>query len=148
MAASQSSQSNRLSSKPNSTVCVKCNKTNHITSTCITEGTLPRRCYACSGFGHLSRNCPSRSRQQPAQPAKSKSKSTIAVSTANTCAPQLISKAVIDGVLIRDALVDIGFAFSMVSSWLYDRLPSRPSINSFKNSALDIVGVGGSSADV
>ena len=54
----------------------------------------------------------------------------------------------IDGVLIRDALVDTGSAISMVSSALYNRLPSRPSINSFKNSAPDIVGVGGASAEV
>ena len=129
MAVSQSSQSNRSSSKPNSTVCFKCGKTGKISSTCTTEGKPPRRCYAFSGFGHLSRNCPSRSRQQPVQPAKSKPKSTNAVSFASTCAPQLFSEAVIDGVLIRDALVDTGSAFSMVSSALYDRLPSRPSIN-------------------
>ena len=36
----------------------------------------------------------------------------------------------------------------MVSSALHDRLPSRPSINSFKKSAPDIVGVGGASAEV
>ena len=61
---------------------------------------------------------------------------------------QLFSNAVIDGVLIRDALVDTGSAFSMVSSTLYNRLPTRPAINSFKNSAPDIVGVGGASAEV
>ena len=70
------------------------------------------------------------------------------MSSAGTGAPQLFSEAVIDGVLIRDALVDTGYAFSMVSSALYDRLPSRPSINSFKNSALNIVGVAGESAEV
>ena len=113
-----------------------------------TEGKSPRRCYACSGFDHLSRNCPSRSRQQPAQPAEYKTKWSSAVSSAVTGAPQLFSEAVIDGVLIRDALVDTGSAFSMVSSALHDRLPSRPSINSFKNSALDIVVVGGASAEV
>ena len=68
------------------------------------------------------------------------------MSSAGTCAPQLFSEAVIDGVLIRDALVDTGSAFSMLSSALYDRLPSRPSINSFENLAPDIVGVGGASA--
>ena len=36
----------------------------------------------------------------------------------------------------------------MVSSALYDRLPSRPSINSLWNSAFDIVGVGGASVEV
>ena len=67
---------------------------------------------------------------------------------AGTGTPQLFSKPVIDGVLIRDAHVDTGSIFSMVSSALYDRLPSRPSINSFKNSAPDIVGVDGASAEV
>ena len=36
----------------------------------------------------------------------------------------------------------------MVSSALYNRLPSRAAINSFKNSAPDIVGFGGASAEV
>ena len=70
------------------------------------------------------------------------------MSSAGTGAAQLFSEAVIDGVLIRDALVDNGSAFSMVSSALYNRLPWRPSINSYKNSAPDIVGVGGASAEV
>ena len=70
------------------------------------------------------------------------------MSSAGTGAPQLFSKAVIDEVLIGDALVDICSAFSMVSSARYDRLPSRPSINLFRNSAPDIVGVGGASAEV
>ena len=150
MATSQSSQSNHSSSKPvsNSTVCFNCGKIHHISSTCTTEGKPPRRCYACSSVGHLSRNCPSRSRQQPAQPTESKPKSINAVSSAGTGAPQLFTKAVIDVVLIREALVDTGFAILMVSSALYDRLPSRPSINSFKNSAPDIVGIGGVSAEV
>ena len=52
MAASQSSQSNCLSSKAisNSTVCFKCSKTGYISSTCTTAGKPPRLCYACSGF--------------------------------------------------------------------------------------------------
>ena len=70
------------------------------------------------------------------------------MSSAGTGEPQLFSEAVIDGVLIRDALADTGSAFPILSSALYDRLPSRPSINSFKNSAPDIVGVGGASAEV
>ena len=68
--------------------------------------------------------------------------------SAGTRVSQLFSEAVIDKVLIRNALVDTGSAFSMVSSALHDRLPSRPSINSFKNSAPDIVGVGGASVKV
>ena len=70
------------------------------------------------------------------------------MSSAGTGTPQLFTEAVIDGVLIRDALVDTCSAFSMVSIALHDRLPSRPSINSFKNSAPDIVKVGGASAEV
>ena len=70
------------------------------------------------------------------------------MSSAGTGAPQLFSEAVIDGVLIRDALVDTRFAFSMVSSGLYDRLPTHPAINSFENSTPDIVGVGGAIAEV
>ena len=69
------------------------------------------------------------------------------MSSAGTGAPQLFSEAVIDRVLIRDALVDTGSAFLIMSSALYDRLTSRPSINSFKNSAPDIVGVGGASVE-
>ena len=148
MAATQSSQSNRSSSTPNSTICFKCGNTGHIASTCTTERKPPRRCYACSGFGHLSRNCLSRSRQQPVQRAESKQKSSNAVLSAGTVAPQLFSKAVIDKVQICDALVNTGSAFSMVSSGLYDLLPSRLSINSFKNSAPHIIGVGGASAEV
>ena len=148
MAASQSSQSNRPSSKPNSTVCFKCGNTGQIAWTCTTEGKPPRRCYACSGFKHLSRNCLSRSRQQPVQRAESKPKSSNAVLFAGTGAPQLFSEAVIDGVQIRDVLFDTGSAFSILSCALYDSLPWRPSINSFKNSAPDIIGVGGASAKV
>ena len=70
------------------------------------------------------------------------------MSFADAGAPQLFSKAVIDGVQICNALVDTCSALSMVSSALYDRLPSRPSINSLKNSDPDIVGVGGVSAEV
>ena len=70
------------------------------------------------------------------------------MSSAGSGSPQLFSEAVIDGVLIRDVLVDTGSAFSMVSSAQHDRLLSRPAINSFKNSAIDIVGVGGESAEV
>ena len=70
------------------------------------------------------------------------------MSSAGTGLSQLILEEVIDGVLIRDALVDTGSAFSMVSSVLHDRLPSRPAINSFKNLTPDIVGVGGASGEV
>ena len=70
------------------------------------------------------------------------------MSSAGTGTPQLFSEKVIDRVLIHDALVDTGSALSMVYSTLNDRLPSRPSINSFKNSAPNIVGVSGASAEV
>ena len=137
IAASRSSLPNRSSSKPssNSTICFKCGKPGHISSTCTTEGKQPRRCYACSGFGHLSRNCLSRNRQQTAQLAESKMKSSNAVSSAGSNAPQLFSEAVIDGVLIRDAIGDTGSAFSMVSSSLHDRLPSPPRLTSSRTRA-------------
>ena len=69
------------------------------------------------------------------------------MSSAGTRVSQF-SDAVIDGVLIRDALVDTGAAYLMVSSALYDRLPTRLAINSFENFAPDIVKVGGASAEV
>ena len=75
-------------------------------------------------------------------------KSTGAVSSAGTRVSQLFSDAVINGVLICDALLDTGSAYSMVSFALYDRLPTCPAINTLENSALDIVGVGGASAEV
>ena len=90
MAASQLSQMKCTSSKPNSTVCFMCGKTGHISPTCTTQGEPPRRWYACSDVGHFSRNCPSRSIQQPVQPAESKPKSSNAVSSAGTGAPQLL----------------------------------------------------------
>ena len=68
--------------------------------------------------------------------------------SAGTGAPQLFSGTVIDKVQIYDALVDTFSAFSIMISSLYVRLPSRPSINSFKNSAPDIIEVGGASAEV
>ena len=70
------------------------------------------------------------------------------MSSACTRVAQLFSDAVIDGVLIRDALVDTGSAYLIVSSALYDPLPTRFAINSFENSAPDIVGVGGASVEV
>ena len=60
----------------------------------------------------------------------------------------MFSEAVIDKVQIRNSHVDIGSAFSMMISTLYDRFPSRPSINSCKSSAPDIVGVVGASPDL
>ena len=54
----------------------------------------------------------------------------------------------IDKVLIRNALVDLRSAYSMVSFALYARLPTRPAINSFKKSAPDIVEVSGASVEV
>ena len=44
--------------------------------------------------------------------------------------------------------MDTGSAFSMLSSSLYDRLPDRPPVQSLRNSAPNIVGVGGASAEV
>ena len=108
----------------------------------------PRRCYACSGDGHLSRNCSSPSRKQLDQHQKSKQQSTNAVSAAITSEPQLFSETVIDEVLVRYFLVDTNSAFSIMSSAFHDRLPSRLALDAFKNSHPDIVGVGGVSFKV
>lgn len=70
------------------------------------------------------------------------------MSPASTCAPKLFSKEVIDGVLIRDVLVDTSTPFTMVGFARHDRLPSRPASNSFTNSASNIVAVCGASAEV
>ena len=69
------------------------------------------------------------------------------MSTAGTRVSQLFSDAVIDRVLFQDTLVDTGSELSMMSFALYDRLPIRLAIKSFRNSAPDIVGVGGASAE-
>ena len=100
---------------------------------------MPRRCYACGGIKHLSRNCP---HQQPAQPAESKPESTGAVSTAANRVSQLFSDTVIEEVLISDALVNTGSPTSIVCSALYDRLSTRFVINLFNKSAPDIVEIG------
>ena len=106
------------------------------------------RCRACGDIGHFIKFCPTRARQQSSNPAESKAKSTNAVASAGTGAPLLFTEAVIDGVRVRDALVDTGLAFSMLSSVLYEQLPSRPTINRFSSAASEIFGVGGASAEV
>ena len=108
----------------------------------------PRRCYEVGGIKHLSRNCQSRSCQQSEQPAESKPESTDAVSSAGTRVSQLFANAAINGMLIRDALVDTGSVYSILNSAFYDRLLSRLAINSFEDSPPEIVGVGGASAEV
>ena len=156
MAASQSpqstrsSQSNCLNSRPilNSTHCFWCGQFGHISSTCSYLRKPPPRSCSCGGIGHFIKFCLTRARQQSSQPAESKAKSTNAVASAGTGAPELFTETVIDGVRGCDALVDTGSAFSMLSSVLYEQLPSRPAINRFRSSAPDIVGVGGASAEV
>ena len=53
-----------------------------------------------------------------------------------------------DGVQVCDVLVDTGSTLSMLSAALYELLPSRPPIQKFDVSALDIVGLLCASADV
>ena len=107
--------------KSNSVVCYKCGKRGHILSVCNSE-TKPRRCFACSKFGHISRNCPSHQPQQPqqfrSQSQKPNQKSSNAGESAGVGAPQVFTKAIIDSVHVREALVDTGLAFSMLSNAL------------------------------
>ena len=91
---------------------------------------------------------PNRRAQKSVESTDIKLKSANAVKSAGSGATQLFAYAVIDGVQIREALADSGSSFSMLSSTLYARLPSKPAIHLFKNSAPDIVGVGGASAKV
>ena len=56
--------------------------------------------------------------------------------------------AIIDSVHVREALVDIGSAFAMLSASLCEKLPSQPPVLLFGNSAPDIVGDGGASAEI
>ena len=83
-----------------------------------------------------------------AQLAESKPNLSNAVESAGTGAPLLFADAIIDGIQVQEALVDTGFAFSLLSSTFYARLRTKPTICSFKNSAFDIVGGGGESATV
>ena len=59
---------------------------------------------------------------------------------------QVFSKAVVDGVQVRDIPVSTLSSFSMMSAALYKRLPSRIQICTFEYLIHDIVGVGGASA--
>ena len=145
-------KSNRETSQPaanlNSVVCYKCGKRGHFFSVCNLES-KPCRCVACSGFGHISRNCFSRQPQQfQSQLQKPNQKSSNAVESAGVGAPQVLTKAIIDSVHVHEALVDTGSAVSMLNTALYAKLPSKPPTQPFKKPATDIVGVGGASAEV
>ena len=74
--------------------------------------------------------------------------STVAVVSARTGLLELKDEVIIDGVQVYDVLVVTGSSFSMLSAALYELLPSRPPIQKFDDSAPDIIGVGGASADV
>ena len=63
-------------------------------------------------------------------------------------AAQVFTAAVIVVVRIADALIDIGSAFSMLSSAMCSRLSNPPAIKPFPRAAPYIVGVGNASANV
>ena len=74
--------------------------------------------------------------------------STVAIVSTRTGLSKVLDEAIIDCVQFFDVLIDTGLSFSMLSAALYELLPNRPPIRKFDDSAPDIVGVGGASADV
>ena len=82
------------------------------------------------------------------QNSQPKSQLSGAIESAGAGAPQLCIDATIDSVHVREALVDTGSAFSMLSFSLCEKLSSKFPVLSFENAAPDIVGVGGASAEV
>ena len=104
-----------------------------------------RKSYACGGIGHMARDCAICVAKAKAQASVSTSN---AVASAGKGSAQVFASAAIAGVLIADALIDTGSAFSMLSIVLYSRLRDAPAIQPFTRAAPDIVGVGGASAEI
>ena len=128
-----------------------CGKEGHISSLCRSESKPPRRFFTCGGIGHIDRNCPSpkslQSFPNPSPNPSPNSKFSGVVESAGTGAFLLFTEVTIDGIRVRELLIDTGSPVSMVRSSLYPLLVSRPPIQSFEKSAPDIVGVGGSRAE-
>ena len=80
--------------------------------------------------------------------AKSSFSSLNAVASAGKGAAQVLAFSAYAGVRILDALIDTVFAFSMLSSAIYSRLPHAPAIQPFTRAAPDVIGVGGPSAQI
>ena len=98
-------ESSQPGANPNFVVCY-----NFGNPMCISES-KPRRCFACSGFGHIYQNCLSHQSQQPqqiqSQSQKPNQKLSNAVESANVDAPQFDTEAIIDTVHVREALAQL-----------------------------------------
>ena len=93
----------------------------------------------------MARDCPTCAAQSKSQPSLSTSN---AVASAGKGPAQVFTAAVICGEHIADALIDTGSAFSMLSTAMYGRLPNAPAIQPFMRAGPDVVGVGGTSAEI
>ena len=80
--------------------------------------------------------------------SKASTFSANAVASVGKGATHVFTDAVIDGVRIADELVDTGSAFSMLSTAMNGRLPIVPAIQRFTESASNVIGVGGASAEI
>ena len=94
----------------------------------------------------MARNCPTRAAQAVAQ-ANAASLSN-AVASAGKGASQVFTVAVICGVRIADVLVDTCSALAMLSTAMYGRISNSPAIQPVTNSAPDIIGVNGATAEI
>ena len=126
--------------------CFKCGKNGYIASACAGDAKSARKCFVCGGVSHMARNCLTRTAQAAAQANAASSSNDVA--SAGRGAAQVFTVAMIGGVRIADALVDICSAFSMLSTAMYGRIPNAPAIQPFKGSAPDIIGVGGATAEI
>ena len=92
-------------------ICFWCGKQGHISTSYIFDSKPPRWCFTCGGICHLARVYPNPGASKPSLSAELKPKSSNAVESAGTGAPQLFANAVIDGSQVREALVDTCSAY-------------------------------------
>ena len=124
--------------KSRAITCVKCGKSWHVASACNTDAQLSRKCYACCGIGHMTRDCVTRVAQAKLQASFSTSN---AGSSEGNGATQVFASATIAEYRIADALIDTGSAFSMLSSAMYSMLRDVFAIQPFTRVTPDVVGL-------